>query len=126
LPTILVGVHFLIMLWVGYVWRNSEREKGMVAGPDANFVWNMVQTVDYPAYWISERTIIEILKMPSPGPVDTFCRLIRFEKITDVGLHLFWPFLVVLGSAQWFAIGLFCEPIYRLGRRFVSVNRHPA
>jgi len=120
-PAALVILHFLLMMWVGYVWKYHIAEDGTPVG-EWNRAYDAVRTVDSLAYWVSERIIVWILNMPSPGPVDTFVWLVGLETISDVTLHLFWPFLLILGSIQWALIGFCIPPLWRFAYRRLVGN----
>jgi hypothetical protein len=105
---ILVVLHLFLILGVGLIWNQSVRQFGGLAGPKANAASKAVRWFDFPANWLSERGIEAVLSSKAPSTVK-FAQWMGINTLTDSQLRLYWPLLFLLGSMQWFLIGLVIE-----------------
>jgi hypothetical protein len=103
--TILACLHVLLMLLVRSLWLVAIRQYGMPVGTGAEFASGIAAWLDFPVNWFCEAVAYGRGHSGSPLPYGLLS-LFGVRSLSDLPLGVHWPLLLVLGTAQWFLIGL--------------------
>jgi hypothetical protein len=126
-PAAILGcLHLLLMLWVRGCWRAAIQVYGMPVGRWADLASGVASWVDFAVSWLCESIAYGDGHGPSRG-VYTIVSFFGVRSHADLTLGVHWPLLLLLGTAQWVAIGFVLafiqsrrrgtSPAYRSARR---------
>ena len=121
--TILACLHGLLMLLVRSLWLAAIRQYGMPVGTGADFASGIAAWLDCPVNWFCEAIAYGQGHSGSPLPY-WLLSLFGVRSLSDLALGVHWPLLLILGTAQWFLIGLVIA--YIRGRRRPRYTHRPA
>jgi hypothetical protein len=120
---ILAGLHVLLMLLVRSLWLAAIRQYGMPVGTGADVASGIATWLDFPANWFCETVAYGSGRAGSPLPY-WLLSLFGVRSLSDLPLGVHWPLLLILGTAQWFLIGLAIA--YIRNRRRPRYTHRPA
>ena len=106
LPMILVILHAILMLWVGFLLYQAVGEYGVGAGPKGNLAYDLARFFDFPIFWLCNWVIHTALTSESHEVVLILEWILGDNGFGTFEIRLFLPLLLLLGSVQWFLIGL--------------------
>jgi hypothetical protein len=119
---ILAGLHVLLMLLVRSLWLAAIRQYGMPVGTGADVASGIAAWLDLPVNWFCEA--VAYGRGPSVSPLPYWLlSLFGVRSLSDLPLGVHWPLLLILGTAQWFLIGLVIA--YVRGRRRPRYTQRP-
>jgi hypothetical protein len=120
-PIVLLVLHALFMLWVGYRWQSAIREYGLVAGPEGNYALTAVRWVDFLIY-PAGKAVYETIVTSNSSTVQSFLSWLRADSFGDMELRVLWPLFFTLGSIQWLLTGFIVDWTRRMFRKGRSVS----
>jgi hypothetical protein len=105
LPIIFVLLHAAFLLWVGLISYQAVEEYDTIAGPEANFAWNLVHFVDFPIYWLCHWGICAVLESQSHTLASILGWMLGDDPLRNLEIRLYLPLLLLFGSIQWVLVG---------------------
>jgi hypothetical protein len=93
LPWVLGAFHVFCMLGVRLAWHHLD-----AAG-------TIIERINFSIYWFYEKMLISLGGSTSPR-LYSLMDALGIQSIEDYVLWFLWPLLLILGTVQWFLIGL--------------------